>query len=586
MASKGWDAVIISGSDPHSSEYISPRWQMRKWISGFSGSYGNVVVTADEAGLWTDSRYFIQAEKELAGTGILLHRTRIPGAVDIPQWLSEKAAEKSGCYSIAVDGLAISKADVSAIKSAAKVDIIDCPDFISDIWDDRPGLPDAKAFTMPVNLCGRDRKDKIEWLRRKIASYGCDAILLSSLDEIAWTVNIRGGDIDHNPLVLSYLVVTASKAVLYTDRCKFDKRSENELLDDGIAIEPYGQITADIRSYSESCGKIYIDGNTLNYHLYNTVENLFGSTRTADRPSPVPLEKAIKNEREIAGMKKAAIADGVAMTKFFMWLEQRMKLVKKGQATLSEIEAAEKLDSLRKEAGAAEMSFGTISAYGKNAALPHYSARADSFSYLEPKGLYLVDSGGQYKSGTTDVTRTIPLGPLSKEEKTGYTLVLKGMINLATAIFPKGTRGTNIDVLARNPLWGRMMNFGHGTGHGVGHMLCVHEGPQAIRHNWVDCELLPGMITSDEPGLYVENRFGIRHENLILCKRIGENNFGEWFGFETVTYVWIDTSAVNFRLLSPEESDWLKKYNEEVYRKLKKHLNEKERKWLKKRCVK
>lgn len=585
MEEKGWDAAIISGSDPHSSEYISPRWQARKWISGFTGSFGNVVITKEDAGLWTDSRYFIQAARELEDSGIALHKMRIPGSVDIPQWLAEKASGRESIYKIAVDGLTISKSEVSAIAGAANVKIIDSPDYISEIWEDRPGLPGAPACTMPVNICGRDRRDKIEWLRKKISCHGCDAILLSSLDEIAWMMNIRGGDIDYNPLVLSYLVVTGSKAVLYTDRSKFDRSSENELLEDGIDIEPYDNITADMRSYSECCSKIYIDGNTLNYHLYNTVAELFGNSRTADRPSPVPLEKAIKNEKEIAGMKKAAITDGVVVTKFFMWLEQKMKLVRKGEIRLSEIEAAEKLDSLRKEAGAIEMSFGTISAYGKNAALPHYSASADSFSYLEPKGLYLVDSGGQYKSGTTDITRTIPLGPISKEEKTGYTLVLKGMIDLACSIFPKGTRGTNIDVLARNPLWNRMMNFGHGTGHGVGHILCVHEGPQAIRHNWVDCELLPGMITSDEPGLYVENKFGIRHENLLLCKTVGSNEFGEWYGFETVTYAWIDTSAVDFRLLSSEEEKWLRKYNEDVYRKLKKHLNEQERKWLKKRCI-
>lgn len=586
MKDRGWDAAVISGGDPHSDEYVPERWQARKWLSGFTGSAGDIVVTYGHAGLWTDGRYFIQASKELEGSGIEIHKTRIPGAIGIPEWLGMEASKKPG-FKIGIDGLTVNSHDaLEIIKNISPHggSIDDAPDFITEIWHDRPEYPQAGAGILADKYAGRTRSEKLSWLRGKISEAGCGAMLLSSLDEIAWLLNIRGGDIAYNPLLLSYMVVTENRCMLFTESCKFSGNDLETLCKDGIEILPYDSIDHEIVLRAKEGGKMLIDGQTLNYHLYGNILQSFGHERVCDSLSPVPLEKAVKNKTEIKGMKKAALMDGIALTKFFIWLNGQMKLVKKGKTLISEADAAEKLNELRKSTGALDESFATISAYGKNAALPHYSAIKGKCSYLEPKGLYLVDSGGQYPYGTTDITRTIPLGPTSKREKRDYTLVLKGMISLALSVFPHGTAGTNIDALARNPLWQHRLDFGHGTGHGVGHRLCVHEGPQAIRHNWIDCPILPGMITSDEPGLYIEGEYGIRHENLLLCKETGKNSCGEWLCFETVTYTYIDTSSVHKSLLSKDEIKWLNRYNSMVYSKLHSFLDKDERKWLEKRC--
>lgn len=586
MNENGWDAAIISGSDPHSDEYVPERWQARKWISGFTGSAGDIVVTMNHAGLWTDSRYFIQAEKELEGSGIELHKTRLPDSIGIPEWLESAAKNKPG-FKVVADGLTMNTDEILSIRHSIGKHggmLEDIPDYLSAIWKDRPDYPAAKACTLPLRYSGKPRKEKIAWLRGIMSREGCAAMLLSVLDDIAWLFNIRGGDIEYNPLLLAYAVITLNDCEIFTDCRKFSRNETLELQKDGIDILPYESISSRLATHSKTYGNILIDRSTLNFHLYETVTGCFGNDRVINRPSPIPAAKSVKNGVEIRGMKKAALMDGIAMTRFFIWLDGQMRLVKKGKTEVSEIDAAEKLRQLRKEAGALDESFGTISAYGQNAALPHYSATENSFSYLKPHGLYLVDSGGQYPYGTTDITRTIPLGRLGKEERRGYTLVLKGMIALSRAIFPKGSRGTNLDALAREALWQSRMDYGHGTGHGVGHRLCVHEGPQAIRHNWVDCPLLPGMITSNEPGLYVEGRYGIRHENLVLCKEAGKNSFGEWLCFETVTYVHIDTSAIDRKLLTKQEINWLNSYNRGVLAKLSRHLDRDERKWLAKRC--
>lgn len=586
MNENGWDAAIISGSDPHSDEYVPERWQARKWISGFTGSAGDIVVTMNHAGLWTDSRYFIQAEKELEGSGIELHKTRLPDSIGIPEWLESAAKNKPG-FKVVADGLTMNTDEILSIRHSIGKHggmLEDIPDYLSAIWKDRPDYPAAKACTLPLRYSGKPRKEKIAWLRGIMSREGCAAMLLSVLDDIAWLFNIRGGDIEYNPLLLAYAVITLDDCEIFTDGRKFSRNETLELQKDGIDILPYESVSSRLATHSKTYGNILIDRSTLNFHLYETVTGCFGNDRVINRPSPIPAAKSVKNGVEIRGMKKAALMDGIAMTRFFIWLDGQMRLVKKGKTEVSEIDAAEKLRQLRKEAGALDESFGTISAYGQNAALPHYSATENSFSYLKPHGLYLVDSGGQYPYGTTDITRTIPLGRLGKEERRGYTLVLKGMIALSRAIFPKGSRGTNLDALAREALWQSRMDYGHGTGHGVGHRLCVHEGPQAIRHNWVDCPLLPGMITSNEPGLYVEGRYGIRHENLVLCKEAGKNRFGEWLCFETVTYVHIDTSAIDRKLLTKQEINWLNSYNRGVLAKLSRHLDRDERKWLAKRC--
>lgn len=582
MNENGWDAAIISGSDPHSDEYVPERWQARKWISGFTGSAGDIVVTMNHAGLWTDSRYFIQAEKELEGSGIELHKTRLPDSIGIPEWLESAAKNKPG-FKVVADGLTMNTDEILSIRHSIGKHggmLEDIPDYLSAIWKDRPDYPAAKACTLPLRYSGKPRKEKIAWLRGIMSREGCAAMLLSVLDDIAWLFNIRGGDIEYNPLLLAYAVITLDDCEIFTDGRKFSRNETLELQKDGIDILPYESISSRLATHSKTYGNILIDRSTLNFHLYETVTGCFGNDRVINRPSPIPAAKSVKNGVEIRGMKKAALMDGIAMTRFFIWLDGQMRLVKKGKTEVSEIDAAEKLRQLRKEAGALDESFGTISAYGQNAALPHYSATENSFSYLKPHGLYLVDSGGQYPYGTTDITRTIPLGRLGKEERRGYTLVLKGMIALSRAIFPKGSRGTNLDALAREALWQSRMDYGHGTGHGVGHFLNVHEGPHQIRMNNVPAPLLPGMTVTNEPGIYKAGRYGIRTENTMLVVESRRTEFGTFYKFEPLTLCPIDKEAVCIEMLDEKEKQWLDNYHAHVYKRLCPLLDEAERAWL------
>ncbi len=580
MQAEGWGAVVISGTDPHSSEYLPLRWQVRQWVSGFTGSAGTVVVTADEAGLWTDSRYFIQAAAQLEGSGIALHKLGLPDTVDYPEWM---AVNLDAGATVCVDGLCMPLATVEHMKGlfASKgISVVSRPDFIDALWADRPALPDAAAFELGLEYTGRSRADKLSWLREAIAAKGCGSILLSSLDEIAWVLNVRSSDIAHTPVVIAYLWVTAERAVLYTTEGKFDAALTAALAADGVVLAPYNGIVEGVRTWPNGT-PIYIDGSMLNYALYEEVTFRFGA-KVVDATSPVKLEKALKNETEIQGFREAYRKDGIVQTRFFRWLEGALA---QGER-ITEIDAANKLISLRKEMeGYIDESFAPISAYGENAALPHYSATPEQCSVLEPRGLYLLDSGAHYLDGTTDITRTIPLGPLTEDEAFDYTCVLQGMIALSMASFPRGTRGCQLDVLARMPLWKYNRNYGHGTGHGVGHVLCVHEGPQGMRQNLLDQPILPGMVTSCEPGMYCEGQYGIRHENMILCYEDETNEFGDWLAFMTLTCTYIDTTPLVEELLTEDEKMFIDCFNTSVYETLVPDLTPEEAAWLKSKTI-
>lgn len=582
MAENGWDAVVFSGSDPHASEYPAPRWKQVEWLTGFTGEAGDLVVTASHAGLWTDSRYFVQALSQLDGSGAELHKTRVHGAESIPEWLSGKARV------VAMDGLCQSVSAVDDIAGAlgeAGV-IVDVPDLLDGLWNSRPGIPVTPVTTIDVECFGgKPRLDKISWLRKWMLLKGVDRMLISSLDEIAWLLNVRGGDIDYNPLVISYLLVSQDYVKWFVKKPVPGKTfpdtedSYNELRLDDVQVEDYDAVAFALSDFSQEVSpvKIFIDPSTLNYHLYRHILDSYGSSCVVCGTSPVILEKAVKTSSEIASLRQTFIDDGIAVESFLFWLEEE---VASGREVTEE-EASDRLSAFRAEIpGYRGDSFANISAYGPSAALPHYSFPAGSSPVIRPKGLYLTDSGGQYLTGTTDITRTVPMGECTWLEKEDYTVVLKGMIGLAMAVFPRGTAGCQIDALARGPMWRARRNFGHGTGHGIGFWLCVHEGPQDIRQNFNTQPLLPGMVTSDEPALYREGMHGIRHENVLLCREAGKDEFGDWLDFETLTCCHIDTSAVLPELLSSDELAWLNEYNDKVYRTLSPSLPPRTAAWL------
>ncbi len=572
MEREGLDAYIISGTDPHNSEYLPEAWQQRKWISGFTGSYGTVVITRDEAGLWTDTRYFIQAEKELNGSGIRLHKLRIPEAVDYPDWLAGILPAGS---QVGFDSFCMPVCEVRRLKhilSGKQIQLTAKTDLLGEIWLDRPALPLSPVMILDKRYAGKSAKEKIKEIQIFLEGEQADYIIFSSLDEIAWLYNIRSQDIPYNPVCLSYAVIGKADAWLFVNANKLSPDVQKNIQQEGIKIRDYHHLFLFLDELAKQ-SKVVADATTLNYAIFQKLKNRFEVIETA---SPIVLKKAIKNPIEIEGFRQACVIDGIAMVKFFYWLEQEIV-----QREITETEAAEKLSAIRAEhADYVSDSFQVISAYGKNAALPHYSAVPGKDAVLRARGLYLVDSGGQYYYGTTDITRTIPLGELSELEKEDYTLVLKGMIALARCIFPKGTTGANIDILARQPLWNHLRNYGHGTGHGIGHFLCVHEGPQDIRQNWRNQSILPGMVTSDEPGMYREGLHGVRHENMILCKDLCANEFGEWCAFETLTLCYFDTSAILSELLIQEEKEWLNQYHRLVYQKLSPGLSPEEKEWL------
>ena len=576
MRSRGWDAVIVTGSDPHGSEYPAERWKCVQWLTGFTGEAGDVVVTLDHAGLWTDTRYFIQAVQQLEGTGVELHKMRVPEQVPIPEWIRQKFSGESEVY-IALDGLCVRAGFAREIKSGLNADgaachLVSVPNLLDAIWTERPGIPQTPVFTVDP---GESRVERLGRLRDWIAEKGVDYVLLSSLDDIAWTLNVRASDIEYNPLVISFLLVgpeTAEWFVLKEDvEDAGTEKTFAELREDGIFLRYYEEIEI---AMSEIDGSVA--AAELNYHL----SSLIGPSRLVETASPVQGWKAVKNPIEIGGFRDCHLQDGIAMVRFLHWLDRCMQ----NDRAVSEWDAAVHLGQLRAEIpGYQGDSFETISAYGPSAALPHYITPKAGAPMLEPHGLYLCDSGGQYLNGTTDITRTWALGPCTRLEMEDYTLVLRGHISLASAVFPLGTPGCRLDALAREPLWSHQRNFGHGTGHGVGWFLGVHEGPQDVRQNLNGVGFEAGMVVSDEPGIYREGLFGVRHENLLLCVDAGTNDFGSWLRFEPLTLCPFDTAPLLVDMLTPAERDWLNDYHALVYDRLRPYLDESDADWLRRR---
>lgn len=586
MRSKGWDVVIVTGNDPHNSEYSAARWHQVAWLTGYTGE-GDLVITEDHAGLWTDTRYFIQASRQLPEAGVELHKTRVPGQVLIPEWLADHFAEFDEIR-VAVDGLCMTVSSVEDIQKTVgeKIRFVNAPDMLEVLWTDRPEIPQTPIITLGPEQVGWSREQKVRWMRKWLADKGYDAILLTALDEIAWMLNVRGQDVAYNPVVMSYLLVTQDNVLWFArkgpipDEDGETEDSFHELLADGVNIQEYSDVEAALSNLVDGSyiRTLFVDPATLNYNLCSILKDqsiVFGT-------SPVGLRKSVKNDVEVAGMKEAHLEDGIAVERFLYWLQTSIEA---GDA-VNEYEASLKLHQFRSEIeGFRGESFETISAYGPNAALPHYITPEEGSAELYAEGLYLCDSGGQFLFGTTDITRTVPLGPCSQLEKEDYTLVLKGHIALSKAVFPKGTAGCQLDVLAREPLWNAMRDFGHGTGHGVGFYLNVHEGPQDIRQNFNRQALLPGMITSDEPGIYREGKFGVRHENLILCVDAGVNDFGHWLRFEPLTLCHFDTSILVKDLLDRSEIDWLNAYNGRVFRTLSPRLTPEVASWLRQKTL-
>ena len=576
MAEWGWNAAVTVGEDPHNSEYTPLRWCQRQFISGFTGSAGVVVVTQDHAGLWTDSRYWIQAARELEGSGIELHKMV---SVEDKDWIRWIAQNVPAGGKVGVDGLCMSMNEAIQLGRAVSdkgAAVVSKPDYLEELWPDRPLLPQGAVWLHDDMYAGRSRAEKLSWLRGELDQKGCRYMFLNCLDQIAWLLNIRSSDVEYCPFVISFALVGSENVWLFAERSKFGSDVVAALQKDGVQLLPYADCGRFVGSLKAD-GHILIDSGSLNYEAGKAVEQAFGTDGTVLGSSPVEIEKAVKNSVEIEGFRKAYIQDGIVQTRFFKWLEEELNAGHR----ITESDASDKLHTLRAAMpDFLDESFETISAYGENAALPHYTTIRGKDAVLEPHGLYLNDSGAHYKYGTTDITRTVPLGPLTDLEREDYTLDMKAMIDLAMAIFPEGTPGCRIDAIARRPLWQSMRNFGHGTGHGVGNVLSVHEGPQSIRQNLKDQPLLPGMITSDEPGIYREGYHGIRHENMILCIPAGENEFGRWLRFETLTMTYLDTTPLVPELMDAEEMKWINNFNSVVFDRISPFLTKEEQSWL------
>lgn len=575
IAQEQIQAFIIPSTDPHLSEYVAPHWQSREWISGFTGSAGTVVVTTKDAGLWTDSRYFLQAARQLEGTCITLYKEMLPETPNIPEFLSAHLQE-GDC--VGIDGKMFSAEEVEHLQKELKksgIRIKSIADPMQLLWTDRPAMPLAPAFVYDTKYAGMSFTEKLPAVRQAMEAAGADSLLLSALDEIAWLLNIRGNDVHCNPVVVSYLLIEKDKVNYFVQPQKVTPELTEYFNVNGISVHPYEEIGDYLNNFNAH--SILMNPAKTNYAIYSAIRP---GCLIINGASPVALLKAIRNKQEIAGIHAAMQRDGVALVKFLKWLDEAVPAGKE-----TEISVDKKLHTFR----AAQPlymgeSFDTIAGYKEHGAIVHYEATPETDVTLKPEGFLLLDSGAQYLDGTTDITRTIALGPLTEEEKTDYTLILKGHIALAMAVFPEGTRGAQLDVLARMPIWKERMNYLHGTGHGVGHFLNVHEGPQSIRMNENPVALQPGMVTSNEPGVYKAGSHGIRTENLVLTVPAGEGMFGKYLKFETLTLCPICRKGIIKELLTAEEIGWLNDYHRTVYEKLSPDLNNDEREWLKEAC--
>lgn len=578
MRREGIDAFIFPSTDPHNGEYVPAHWEGRKWISGFNGSAGTAVVTMTDAALWTDSRYFIAAEEQLRGTGFRLMKERVEGTPSITRWLGMKLATVQS-PTVGVDGTVNSASSVASLitelRAEGGITVRTNFDPLALIWTDRPPVPQDKVSIHPLEYAGEPCHDKMARIRQQLKSMHAYGMLVSALDDIAWTLNLRGTDVHCNPVFVSYLLIDTKRATLFVDRAKLTPEVEAYLEAEGVAVAGYADVRRGLERYGEY--NILMDDNETCYTLFNIPQ-----CQKVVAPSPIPAMKAVKNLTEIEGFRRAMLRDGVALVKFMRWLRPA---VEAGGQTEMSVDA--KLTALR---AAQELyrglSFDTIAAYREHGAIVHYEATPETDAELRPEGLILIDSGAQYLDGTTDITRTVALGPVTDEERLVYTLVLKGHIQLELCKFPRGASGTQLDALARKDMWAYGYNYLHGTGHGVGSYLNVHEGPHQIRMEYKPAPLVEGMTVTDEPGIYLPGRFGVRTENTLLVVPYRETGFGRFLQFEPLTLCPIDTAPVITDMLTGDEKAWLNAYHRTVFDRIAPLLDdEADRQWLANACA-
>ena len=590
MRREGLGAFIFPSTDPHQSEYVADHWKGREWISGFNGSAGTAVVTLDSAALWTDSRYFIAAEEQLRGTEFQLMKLKMPGTPTIAEWIGgERSNEGDGNLptEVGIDGWCSSAAEVKALVAELRqqggLTLRTNLDPLAQIWTDRPPIPQDKVEVYPLKYAGETAHDKIQRVRKALRERHADGMLMSSLDDIAWTLNLRGTDVHCTPVFVSYMLVSTVGVTLYINKEKLTPEVEAYLKAEGVGVDSYENVKKGLDDYFEY--NILMDPNEVNCVLFGrgTRCDGRGTRHVVEAESPVKRMKTIKNETEIAGFRSAMLKDGIAMVKFLRWLDEVYAANKAHEPYETELSVDRKLTSLRAEQPLfRDISFDTIAAYGEHGAVVHYEPTPETDIPLKPEGLLLLDSGAQYLDGTTDITRTIALGPLTEEQKRVYTLVLKGHIQVELCKFPSGASGTQLDILARQAMWREGLNYLHGTGHGVGSYLCVHEGPHQLRMEWKPAPFVAGMTVTDEPGIYLAGRFGVRIENTLLIVPYRETEFGQFLQFEPLTLCPIDTAPILVDMLTNEEIQWLNDYHQLVYDRLSPHLDEAERQWLRK----
>lgn len=577
MKQESIDAFIFPSTDPHNGEYVPEHWEGRKWISGFNGSAGTAVVTMDAAALWTDSRYFLAAAEQLEGTEFKLMKERIEGTPSIIKWLGMKLSFVSSPV-VGVDGMVNSEASVAeliaGLRAEGGITVRTNFDPLDRIWTDRPPVPQNKISIHPLEYAGESCASKLARIRARLKDMHACGMLAAALDDIAWTLNLRGTDVHCNPVFVSYLLITPERATLFVDDCKLDDGVREYLKGEGVDTADYNKVKDALAAYSEY--NILLDPCEINHTLFSAVR-----CEKVAQPSPIPYMKAVKNSAEIEGFRSAMLRDGVALVKFLRWLKPA---VEAGGET--EMSVDRKLTSLRAEQKLfKDISFDTIAAYQEHGAIVHYEATPETDVPLRPEGLILIDSGAQYLDGTTDITRTIALGDVTEEQKLVYTLVLKGHIQLELCKFPRGASGTQLDALARKDMWRYGFNYMHGTGHGVGSYLNVHEGPHQIRMEYRPAPLVEGMTVTDEPGIYLAGRFGVRIENTLLTVPYRDTEFGSFLGFESLTLCPIDLAPVKKEMLLPEEKEWLNAYHRTVYDRLSPHLEGEDLEWLASACA-
>ncbi len=565
MLKQNLDAIYISGTDPHSSEYLPDRWKTRAFISGFTGSYGVVVITQEEAGLWTDTRYFLQAEEQLKGSGIKMFKLRVPNAVLPEIWLSKKLSSTS---KVGIDTQSVT---ISVYRNLEKVlgengiTLIKTPDLLDKIWGDRPEIPKNQIFEIGTQYAGLSRKEKKELVVNELKKYNADIHIVTTLDELAWLFNLRGSDVNYNPVFTGYGILGKNEFILFTEKSKISKELLVKFEKEKISLLDYNEFFTWLSELKKK--RIFLDSSTANYAIYETLVK--GNT-IVEGISEVSLLKAHKNNTELEGFRSAMRKDGVALVEFLDWLRKSV-----GNDEITEYTVGRKLAEFRSlQEGFKGESFTPIVGYKEHGALVHLSVGPDNALPINPEGILLFDSGGQYWQGTTDITRTVAIGEISEKIKKDFTLVLKGMIALTTVVFPEGTKGCHLDILARKALWDNGINYGHGTGHGVGHYLNVHEGPMSIRQEFNSVPIEPGMVMSNEPAMYRQGEYGIRTENMICCVEKHETEYGKFLGFETLTLCPIDTTLIEKNLMTELETEWINLYHLKVKNELKPLLRE------------